>query len=88
MNPNNYKPISLLTSFLKVFENALYIRVTEHLNTNNLLVGNQFDFRKGTATEDDTVDGTKFGVNLVWLSYSAQDSTLCQLMADSKCRIQ
>ena len=31
---------------------ALYIRVTEHLNTNNLPVGNQFGFRKGTATED------------------------------------
>ena len=52
MNPTNYKPISLLTSFSKVFEKALYIRVTEHLNTTNLLVGNQFGFRKGTATED------------------------------------
>jgi len=52
MNPTNYRPISLLTSFLKVFEKALYIRLTEHLNTNNLLVGNQFGFRKGIATED------------------------------------
>jgi len=33
MNPTNYRPISLLTSFLKVFEKALYIRVNEHLNT-------------------------------------------------------
>jgi len=41
-----------LTSFSKVFEKALYIRVTEHLNTNNLLVGNQSGFRKGTANED------------------------------------
>jgi Notch-like protein len=46
MNPTNYRPISLLTSFLKVFEKALYIRVTEHLNTNNLLVRNQYGFRK------------------------------------------
>jgi len=52
MNPTNYRPILLLTSFLKVFEKALYIRVTEHLNTNNLLVRNQFGFRKGTTTED------------------------------------
>jgi len=52
MNPTNYRPISLLTSFLKVFEKALYIRVTEHLNTSTLLVRNQFGFRKGTATED------------------------------------
>jgi len=51
MNSADYRPISLLTSFSKVFEKTLYIRVTEHLN-NNLLVGNQFGFRKGTATED------------------------------------
>jgi hypothetical protein len=52
MNPTNYRPISLLTSFLKVFEKALYIKLTEHFNTNKLLVGNQFGFRKGIATED------------------------------------
>ena len=52
MNPTNYRPISLRTSFSKVFEKALFIRLTEHFNTNNLLVGNHFGFRKGTATED------------------------------------
>ena len=52
MNPTNYRPISLLTSFLKVFEKALYIRVTEHLNTSNLLVRKQSGFRKGTTTGD------------------------------------
>ena len=52
MNPTNYRPMSLLASFLKVFEKALYIRLTEHFNTNKLLVGNQFGFREGTATED------------------------------------
>ena len=40
-----------MTSFLKVLEKALHNRITEHLNTRNLLVGNQFGFRKGTATE-------------------------------------
>jgi hypothetical protein len=52
MNPKNYRPISLLTFFTKVFEKALYIRLTEHFSTNKLLVGNQFGFRKGIATED------------------------------------
>jgi len=52
MNSTNYRPISLLTFFSKVLEKALYNRITEHLNTHNLLVGNQFGFRKGAATED------------------------------------
>ena len=52
MNPTNYRPISLSISFSKVFEKALCIRLTEHFNTNKLLVGNQFGFRKGIATED------------------------------------
>ena len=52
MIPTNYRPISLLTSFSKVFEKALYIRLIEHSNINKLLVGNKFGFRKGIATED------------------------------------
>jgi hypothetical protein len=52
MNPTNYRPISLLPWFSKVYEKALYNRLTENFNTNKLLVGNQFGFRKGIATED------------------------------------
>jgi hypothetical protein len=52
INLTNYRPISLLTSFLKVFEKALFNRLIAHFNTNKLLVGNQFGFRKGIATED------------------------------------
>jgi len=52
MNLTNYRAISLLTSFLKVSEKALFNRLIAHFNTNKLLVGNQFGFRKGIATED------------------------------------
>jgi retron-type reverse transcriptase len=52
MNPTNYRPISLLTTFSKVFEKALYIRLIGHFNTHQLLVDNQFGFRKGIAIED------------------------------------
>jgi len=52
MNLTNYRPISLLTSFSKVFKKALFNRLTAHFNTNELLVGNKFGFRKGIATED------------------------------------
>jgi retron-type reverse transcriptase len=51
-NPINYRPISLLTSFSKVFEKALYMRLFKHINNNNILVEQQYGFRKGLATED------------------------------------
>jgi hypothetical protein len=51
MNSTKRRPISLF-SFLKVFEKALYIRLTDHFNSNKLLVGNQFSYRKDVATED------------------------------------
>jgi hypothetical protein len=44
--------ISLLTSFSKVLENALYNRLIEYLSNNNVLVENQFGFRKGYATDN------------------------------------
>ena len=52
MNLTNYRPISLLISFSKVFEKALFNRLTAHFDNTKLLVGNQFGFRKGIATED------------------------------------
>jgi hypothetical protein len=45
MDPANYRPISLLTSFSKVLEKALYITLSEHLNCNKLLVSNQFGYK-------------------------------------------
>jgi hypothetical protein len=50
--PANYTPISLLTSFSKVLEKALCIRLSKHLNCNKLLVNNQFGFIKGIAVND------------------------------------
>jgi len=52
INPTNYRSITILTSSSKVFKKAICIRLTEHFNTNKLLVVNKFRFRKGTATED------------------------------------
>jgi hypothetical protein len=52
MNLTNYRPISLLTSFSKVFEKVFLNRLTAHFSTNKLLVGNLFVFRKSIATED------------------------------------
>jgi len=78
MNPTNYRPTSLLTTFLKVFEKALCIRLTEHLNTNKLLVGNQLGFRKGIATEDAIFKLTKEILNTL-NNKSMAGSIFCDL---------
>jgi hypothetical protein len=51
-DPSNYRPISLLTSFSKVIEKALYNRLIEYVNNNKILNSQQFGFRKNLATED------------------------------------
>jgi hypothetical protein len=47
-----YRPIYILTSFSKVFEKALYRRLTVYFDTNKLLVTNQYGFQKRQATDD------------------------------------
>jgi hypothetical protein len=47
-----YKPISLFTTFSKVLEKIMYNRLSHHMQTNNILVPEQFGFRKGMSTED------------------------------------
>jgi Notch-like protein len=47
----NYRPISLLTVFSKVFKNAMHSRLSHHLHTNNILVSEQHGFKKGISTE-------------------------------------
>jgi len=51
-NISNYRPISLLPTFSKIFEKAMCSRLNQHLYTNNILVPEQYAFRKGMATED------------------------------------
>jgi hypothetical protein len=48
----NYRPISLLTSFSKVFEKIIYIRLLQHIKVNNILLEEQFGFRPATSTDN------------------------------------
>jgi len=50
----NHKPISLLPVFKKVFEKAMYCRLSQHLQANNILATEQYVFRKGLSTEKAT----------------------------------
>jgi len=47
----NYRPISLLPVFSKTFEKIIYIRLYQHLTSNNILVKEQFGFRCNNSIE-------------------------------------
>jgi hypothetical protein len=48
---SNYRPISLLTAFSKIFEKVMYNRLYKHLEVNNILAKEQFGFRPNHSTE-------------------------------------
>lgn len=48
---NNYRPVSVLSVFSKIFERIMYKRLISFVNKNNLLYKYQFGFRKGYGTE-------------------------------------
>ena len=47
----NYRSISLLTSFSKIFEKVIYSRLYKHICTNNILAKEQYGFRINSSTE-------------------------------------
>jgi exonuclease III len=47
----NYRPISLLTSFSKIFEKVIYIRLNNHVINNNIFSVDQYGFRSNSSTE-------------------------------------
>jgi hypothetical protein len=48
----NYGTISLLTVSSRLFEMAMTSRSSHHPHTNNILVREEYGFRKGTLTEN------------------------------------
>jgi hypothetical protein len=50
----NNRPISLLSTSSKVLEKVMHNRLNHYLQNNNILVPEEFGFRKGMSTEDAT----------------------------------
>ena len=50
-NVSNYRPISLLSSFSKLYEKSMHVRITEFLEANNTLYDGQYGFRKNRSCE-------------------------------------
>ena len=48
---SNYRPISLLPSFSKIFEKVIYQQTYSYFQTHNLLYSSQYGFRSGHSTE-------------------------------------
>ena len=55
---NNYRPISILTSFSKIFEKVMQKRLLKHLTEHNILVKEQYGFRTNLKTDNATYHST------------------------------
>ena len=53
---NNYRPISLLSIFDRIFEKVMYKRMMHFINVKNILFSVQYGFREGFSTEHAIVD--------------------------------
>lgn len=54
--PNNYRPISLLSNFNKIFEKIMYKRMQIFIDDNNILSSSQYGFREAHSTEHAILD--------------------------------
>ena len=52
LDPNNYRPISLLSNVSKLYEKAMCIQSTNFLTKNKVLFSYQFGFRNNHSTND------------------------------------
>ena len=50
-DPNNYRPISLLPCFNRIFEKLVYKRMKSFIEEKNILSTSQYGFRQGHSTE-------------------------------------
>ena len=51
---SNYRPVSLLTSFSKIFETVMQRRILKHIINYNILSTEQYGFRLGLRTNNAT----------------------------------
>ena len=55
-NPSNYRPISILTCFSKIFEGMLYKRLVCFFDKHKILIPEQYGFRKNIFTSHALLD--------------------------------
>lgn len=70
-NPSNYRPISLISNFAKIFEHSIKNRLTDFFDRFKVITERQFGFKKETSTEDAVIDLIKEVV------YNVNDNKKC-----------
>ena len=55
-NVNNYRPISLLSNFNRIFEKLVYSRMESFIEQNDILSPSQYGFRKAHSTQHAILD--------------------------------
>ena len=55
-DPNNYRPISLLSVFNRIFEKLMYKRVKSFIDKHEILSKSQYGFRENCSTEHALID--------------------------------
>ena len=56
LNPENYRPVSLTSHIMKVFERVIKIKLTEHLRKEGLINKGQHGFVEGRSTQTQLLD--------------------------------
>ena len=79
-NVENYRPISLLSSFSKIYEKVMHNRVIEFLDQNGTLYEMQYGFRPGRSCEHALLNAK----NTILNSLSKREVTLLLLIDFSK----
>jgi hypothetical protein len=59
-NCDNYRPITLVSTLSKILEKIVAIRLTNHLQINNLIFENQFEFQRNMSTEHNLLKVVNF----------------------------
>ena len=54
--PENYRPISLLSIYNRIFEKVIYARLTKFINKNNIIYNLQYGFRSKHSTQHAILD--------------------------------
>ena len=55
-DPNNYRPISLLSVFNLIFEKLMYKRLKSFIDKDDIFFKSQYGFRKNCSTQHALID--------------------------------